>query len=87
MDTVIYEGEARPVVGELHYPEAPEPGTLLGRNVLGRACVALATVVEDGRAVTLIGLAGLDDVKRAAERIAQDGPRSLVERTMPGVVA
>jgi hypothetical protein len=86
LETYPYEGRARKVLGRLHYPEPPEPGTIVGPNAWGEKCVVLGTVVEGDRPTTLIGLAITDDITRATDRIqglngqVASGPRSLQER-------
>jgi hypothetical protein len=79
LETYPYEGKDRRVIGRLHYPEAPEPGAIVGPNGWGEKCVVLGTVTEADRPTTLIGLAVTDDVTRATARIAEAGPRSLPE--------
>lgn len=71
-ETIEYEGKTRRVIGRLHYPEPPVPGTLIGPNAWGETCVVLAS--DD---VTLIGLAVVSDVTAASERL--DEPQSLAE--------
>lgn len=77
-ETVTFEGRQRQVVGRLHYPEPPEPGTLVGPNGWGERCVVLGASGAD----TLIGLAIADDISRATAVVARSGPRSELERSL-----
>lgn len=66
-ETYPYGGKARQVIGRLHYPEAPEPGAIIGPNGMGDMCVVLGTE-SDG---TLIGRAILSDIT-AAGMVSKD---------------
>jgi len=66
--------EGRAVVGQLHYPSPPEPGTILGPNAWGELVVVLGT--EEG--TTYLGLATADEVAAARSQ-----NRSLLEMRLP----
>lgn len=75
-ETIEYEGKTRQVRGRLHYPEPPEPGTIIGPNGMGETLVLFGT---DDRG-TMAGLATIDDMRRAFDRNQTAGPASMRER-------
>jgi hypothetical protein len=77
-ETISYEGKTRQVRGRLHYPEPPEPGTIVGPNGMGENLVLFST---DERG-TAAGLAITDDMERARQRASASGPASMQERRL-----
>ncbi len=63
METFEYQGRTRRTAGRLHYPDAPEPGTLVGPNAFGEVLVVLTTIGAD----TWLSPATNADVTRAAK--------------------
>lgn len=74
-ETIEYEGKTRQVRGRLHYPEVPTPGTIVGPNDMGETLVLFGT---DERG-TMVGLAIVDDMRRARALAALHGPASVHE--------
>jgi hypothetical protein len=75
-ETISYQGKVRQVRGRLHYPQAPQPGTIVGPNGMGETLVLFGT---DERG-TMAGLATVDDIQRAKVRVSVEGPSSAFER-------